>query len=120
MIHILNNLPKEYDVILDGLENCLTATRDNALTIDSIRKKLNHRQEKIKNKKDETSKKEKVLGAYNKQYKQGYQRCGKYGYKPGDRRCPENKNEKEENDKKIEYKNRSSMEFATTVVKRGI
>ena len=22
MIHVLNNLPDEYDVILDGLENC--------------------------------------------------------------------------------------------------
>ena len=43
MIHILNNLPEEYDVILDGLENCLMATGENALTIDSIRKKLNHR-----------------------------------------------------------------------------
>ena len=29
MIHILNNLPKKYDVILDGLENRLMATRDN-------------------------------------------------------------------------------------------
>ena len=26
MIHILNNLPKEYDVVLDGLENCLTSS----------------------------------------------------------------------------------------------
>ena len=34
-IHSLNNLPKEYDVILDGLENHLTATGENALTIDS-------------------------------------------------------------------------------------
>ena len=36
MIHVLNNLPKEYYVILDGLENCLTAIGDNALTIDMI------------------------------------------------------------------------------------
>ena len=70
MIHVLNNFPKEYDVILDGHENCLTATGDNALTIDSIREKLNHRYEKIKSKKKEKSEKEKALGAYNKQYKQ--------------------------------------------------
>ena len=43
MIHVLNNLPEKYNVILDGLENCLVATRENALTIDSIRTKLNHR-----------------------------------------------------------------------------
>ena len=48
MIHVLNNLPKEYDVILDGLENQLTATGENALTVDSIHEKLNHRYEKIK------------------------------------------------------------------------
>ena len=53
MIHILNNLPKEYHVILDGLENHLTATRDNALTIDLICKKLNHRYKKIIAKKEE-------------------------------------------------------------------
>ena len=29
MIHVLNNLPKEYNVILDGLENCLMATLNN-------------------------------------------------------------------------------------------
>ena len=48
MIHVLNNLPEEYDVILDGLENRLTATGENALTIDLIRKKLNQRYEKEK------------------------------------------------------------------------
>ena len=53
MIQVLNNLPKEYDVILDGLENHLVATRDDALTINSIHKKSNHRYKKIKNKKEE-------------------------------------------------------------------
>ena len=43
MIYLLNNLSKEYDVILNGLENCLMATGENALTIDSIHEKLNHR-----------------------------------------------------------------------------
>ena len=40
MIHVLNYLPKEYDVILDGLKIRLTATGNDALMIDSIRKKL--------------------------------------------------------------------------------
>ena len=57
MIHILNNLPKEYDIILDGLENHLTATGNNVLRIDMIRKKLNHWNEKIKIKKRRKSKK---------------------------------------------------------------
>ena len=48
MIHVLNNLPKECDVILNGLENCPMATGNNALTIDFIREKLNHRAKKLK------------------------------------------------------------------------
>ena len=59
MILILNNLLKEYDVILDGLENHLMATGENALTIDSIHEKLNHRYEKIKSKNKEKNEKEK-------------------------------------------------------------
>ena len=70
MMHILNNLPKEQDVILDGLENRLTTTGDNSLTIDSIRGRLNHRYEKIKSKKEEKNEKQKTLNAYNKQSKQ--------------------------------------------------
>ena len=106
MIHILNNLHEEYNVILDGLENCLTATGENALTIDSIQEKLNHRYEKIKTKKEEKHEKEKALNVYNNQYKQQCQRCGKYGHKPVDRRCPEIKNNKEEYEKKNEYNNK--------------
>ena len=59
MIHILKNLPKEYDIILDGLENCLMVTGDNALTIGSICKKMYHRYEKIKRKKKKKMKKKK-------------------------------------------------------------
>ena len=59
MIHVLNNLLKESDVILNGLQNHLIVTGDDALTIDSVCKKLNHRYKKIKNKKDEKSKKKK-------------------------------------------------------------
>ena len=70
MIHILNNLPKEYDVILNGFENCLMATRENALTIDSICKKLNHRYKKMKSKKEEKNEKEKTWNVCNRQYKQ--------------------------------------------------
>ena len=57
-------------MILDGLENHLMATGENALNIDSICAKLNHRYEKIKSKKEEKHEKEKALNVYNKQYKQ--------------------------------------------------
>ena len=38
MINVLNNLHKEYDVILNDLENHLTASRDDVLTIEVIHK----------------------------------------------------------------------------------
>ena len=39
MIHILNNLPVEYDVIFDSLENYLMSSGPDALTIEMIHKK---------------------------------------------------------------------------------
>ena len=56
MIHVLNNLPKDYDVILNEIENRFTVTRDNALAINVICKKLNHQYKNIKNKKRRKSK----------------------------------------------------------------
>ena len=35
MIHVMYDLPEEYDVILDGLKNCLTLSGDDALTMTS-------------------------------------------------------------------------------------
>ena len=59
MIHILINLPKKYDIILDCIENHLMMSEENELTIE---KKLNNRYKKIKNKNEEKRKKEKALG----------------------------------------------------------
>ena len=42
MIDVLNNLPDEHDVIIDGLENCLIASGESVLTINVICKKFNH------------------------------------------------------------------------------
>ena len=42
VVCVLNNLPEEYDMILDGLENHLTSKSDDALTIKVIREKMNH------------------------------------------------------------------------------
>ena len=37
MIHVLNDIPKEYDLIYNGLENC-PASWDDVLTINVIPK----------------------------------------------------------------------------------
>ena len=52
MINVLNDLPKDYNVILDGLENHVMVTEDDVLTIND--------------RKVEKVEKEKALGAYNK------------------------------------------------------
>ena len=62
MIHVLNNLPEGYDIILNELENPLTMPGDDALTIDSICEKLNHRYERIKSKKEEKTEKKSIGG----------------------------------------------------------
>ena len=100
MIHILNNFSKEYHVLLDGLENHLKGTGENDLAIDSICIKLELRCNKIENKKEEKSKKEKAFGAYSLTIQALVLECGKYGHKSGDWRCPKNINEREENDKR--------------------
>ena len=120
MIHILNNLSEEYDVILNKVENHLTATGDYALTIDSNCKKLNHRYKKLRVKKRKNWKR-KNIWCNNQKYKQRCQKYGKYRHKPGNWRCPENKNEKEENNKRTENKKiYISMESATIAVRKGI
>ena len=42
MIHVLNNLPEEYDATFDGFMNCLTLTGPDALMIEVIHDTLNH------------------------------------------------------------------------------
>ena len=60
MTHVLNHLPKEYDVILDGLKNCLTVSVDDALTIEIIHEKWNHWYKKLKTKMKKKEKKKRL------------------------------------------------------------
>jgi len=92
MVKVLNNLPSEYDVILDGLENRLTLDQSdpNTLTIENIREKLNNRYERILGKIEAEEEKEEekaLVGYYKRQYKGRCSNCGEYGHKGAD--CPE-------------------------------
>lgn len=109
MVHVINNLPKDYDVIYDGLEAKLSQTGDEALTIEKMRDKINDRFERIEgladqemmeyDSKDETglaaitaqlsrmSKEE--LACFAKQFKGHCYRCGKQGHKGFN--CPDEK-----------------------------
>ena len=83
MVKILNNLPSEYDVILDGLENSLTLTGSDALTVECIRDKLNNWYEQIKqtdDTNDEDDKMEKDVAMYAKSYKGRCTHCREIGH----------------------------------------
>lgn len=99
IIHILNNLPEKYDVVLDNLENKLmTDDKNNLLTIEEVREKLSGRYQRVNQKiQDDVHDREKALAAYEKykkQFKGLCTRCGEYGHKNSD--CPENLDEAKE------------------------
>ena len=86
IIHILSNLPEEYEVAVSELEEKLKNTSD-PLTMETVREKLNSRYERMA-KNAESKEEEKAFAAWKKQYKGRCGKCGEYGHKSGD--CPEN------------------------------
>lgn len=100
LIHIINNLPELYDVVLDGMEERLMLKDGNPqkLTLEQVREKLNNRYER-KNDRDDAedaydadnvglssldSNAEAAFVAFMKQFKGTCNRCGKYGHKGAD------------------------------------
>ena len=77
LIHILNNLPKEYNVFFGCAGESCHKSGNDALTIEVIREKLNHRYKRIKNKNETKREKEKALGACNKKFKERCHKCGR-------------------------------------------
>jgi hypothetical protein len=76
IIHILSNLPKEYEVAVSKLEEKLKNT-SAPWSMETVREKLNRRYERItKNKNAEAKKEENALAAFKKQYKG---QCSNYG-----------------------------------------
>lgn len=89
MIHVLNNLPELYDVVLDGMESRLMLADGDAnkLTIEDVRDKLNNRYERIdeREKIDLTEEKGLKAGVF----KGNCYKCGEYGH--CGRNCPNDK-----------------------------
>ena len=98
LLHILNNLPKEYDVVLDGLESRLDETGDKALTLEIVCEKLSQRYVRIKKEvvDDDNDGREHERALFAKdwhppQFKGTCHKCGKYGHKGSDcRDCAKN------------------------------
>ncbi len=91
MIHVLNNLPEEYDVVLYSLETRLVSTGEDRLTLESLREKLNSRFERIISKEREKDCNERALAAgFNVQFKGTCRKCGENGHKSDSLKCPKN------------------------------
>ena len=94
MIHVLNNLTEDYDVVLDGMESrlMLNENNPNKLTIEDVRDKLSGRFDRIRERsekeKDSSWVTEEALAAYTKKYKGICGKCGEYGHHS--RNCPQN------------------------------
>ena len=78
MIHVLNNLPELYDVVLDGMESRLMLKDGDAnkLMIEDIRDKLNNRYERIDEREKIELNTEKALAVF----KGNCYKCGEYGH----------------------------------------
>ena len=74
IVKVLNNLPPEYDVILDGLETQLKKTGDEALTLEEVREKLSTRFERINANKEEEAdiEEDKAFAVFKQQLRNGH------------------------------------------------
>ena len=91
IIHILSNLPEEYEVAVSELERKL---KDDSiqLKMEDIRETLSSRYERmVKN--DKVRKEEKAYAAFKKQFKGLCSRCGEQGHKNTE--CPDQKTGRE-------------------------
>ena len=76
IIHILYNMPKEYDMVVEQLEDDLQAKGSNKLMLEQVRDKLCLKFQRLKINRDNEDDKEAALAAYGK-YKKMCRICGK-------------------------------------------
>ena len=100
ILHILNNLPSEYDNVVENLEERVDSVL-NPLGIEDIRQKLSEKYEKMrlrrKFKEDSDDEDERAL--FVAKFKGRCNKCGKFGHKAKD--CRSNvDNDKEKNQRK--------------------
>lgn len=110
MIHVISNLPKEYDAITDQLEVELDGDTGSKIDMAEIRNRLRSKFNKLKRRfskdEDDEDKNEKALSAAAKKgFKGRCSHCGKWGHKSADCRNkndPEDKKEEQQDKKKFD------------------
>ena len=99
ILHILNNLPSDYDNVVENLEERVDSTT-NPLGIEDVRQKLSEKFEKMrlrkKLKEDTDDEDEQAL--FTTKLKGRCNKCGKFGHKAKD--CRSNMDRKEQQEKK--------------------
>ncbi len=111
IIHILSNLPEEYEVAVSKLEEKLKDT-NTPLALEDVRTELSSRHERIMKHHDDSNDEkallsglgledidEKALAAFIKQFKGTCNKCGKYGHKSADCKSNSSSNENGRTDK---------------------
>ena len=84
IIHILNNLPKEYEIDVTNMEDRIGAS-SNALEIDEVRAKLSLRFERLNEDEDkEDNDEEQETAYYSGGFKGKCYKCGTFGHKASD------------------------------------
>jgi hypothetical protein len=109
IIHILSDLPEEYEVVVSKIEEKLK-TQPSAVTLEDVRTDLNSRFKRIQKHEEETTNEkglstktieqlaeldETALAAFIKQFKGLCNKCGKYGHKGAD--CKSNDKNNDDN-----------------------
>ena len=101
MIHILNNLPEEYDTVVEAMERKLDDLVD-PLTLRNLKNELMLKYKRIKKNKgvgedseDEEEGHDTALVGYTKNFKGRCYNCGDFGHKKED--CPKLKNQASSN-----------------------
>jgi len=82
LMHVLNNLPKEYEIQQSKLEDRLSST-SNPLTIEDVRNELNLKYMRMKKSQTDSTgdEAEKALTTVSKRNKTKCRHCGKFGHK---------------------------------------
>ena len=105
ILHILNNLPSEYDNVVENLEERVDSVI-NPLGIEDVRQKLSEKFEKMKIRKkfknDSDDEDEQAL--YTTKFKGRCNKCGKFGHKAKDCRSNPDSNDNQEKKRRFNGK----------------